>query len=508
MKKENFMVRAYNKIQAFLSLRNISWITIVVFVLLLLPICYLSFVNRATGDDYGYGAYTRVAFMNTHSLAEVWNAIVRTVKQYYYGWQGTWFSIVLFSLQPEVFSDKAYVVTTFLMLFLWISSTLVLFKEILINRIKMEKWSYILITLLFLIIEMQFVPSTRSSIFWYNGCAHYLVPFAMGQYLICLLLRFAENYKVRYLIGICILMSLLGGSNYQAALFALIVAVYVGIDDFVKKKNKCVFLLLVPMVLEMIGLVISIKAPGNKVRGGEEFGLSVSKAVETIGLSFVKGIRDIAGYVTDKPLVFVGLLVLFLLVLEALKRREEKERFSYPVMKVFALFCLYSAMQAPEIYANVEVSGGVWNMNYWIFLLMTIGVLVIVAEYITAKIKAEADTIHKRVVIPGIVICLFLVLGARGNLKESATYVSLQYIVSGQAADYKEQMDLQTELMTDENVKDVVVPFINDVQGPLMHMPITENPEAWTSQIAMQFYEKDSVVAIDRLKWNELYGGF
>lgn len=79
----------------------------------LLPVLF----NRATGDDYGYGTYTRAAFQATHSLIPLLAAVGKTVKQYYLSWQGTWFSVAVFSLQPEVFHDRAYVVVVFLMLF-------------------------------------------------------------------------------------------------------------------------------------------------------------------------------------------------------------------------------------------------------------------------------------------------------------------------------------------------------------------------------------------------------
>ena len=77
---------------------------------------------------------------------------------------------------------------------------------------------------------------------------------------------------------------------------------------------------------------------------------------------------------------------------------------------------------------------------------------------------------------------------------------------SGQAADYRKQMDLQTDLLLDETVSEVVVPFINDEQGPLMHMPVTGDPQAWTNTVTRKFYGKESLVAIPREEWMELYG--
>ena len=103
-------------------------------------------------------------------------------------------------------------------------------------------------------------------------------------------------------------------------------------------------------------------------------------------------------------------------------------------------------------------------------------------------------------------MCILLLWVCKGNLKQTTTYKSLIYITSGQASDYKEQMDLQTRLLLDESTENVVLPFINDVQGPLMHMPVIEDTEAFTNSVTSHFYGKNSVVAIPRSEWDEKYG--
>ena len=55
----------YNKISNWLSIRNITWMAVLVFILMLLPMFYCSFVNRASGDDYGYSAWTRDAWITS-----------------------------------------------------------------------------------------------------------------------------------------------------------------------------------------------------------------------------------------------------------------------------------------------------------------------------------------------------------------------------------------------------------------------------------------------------------
>lgn len=499
-----------------------------IFVLLLLPIIYLSFVNRATGDDYHYGILTRAAWMGSHSLAAVIKAACKTVKQFYYSWQGTWFSIFVFALQPEVFHDGAYVLVVFMMLLLWIGSTFYLFDRVLRKNIGLDKWSYLLVTVLFLIISIEFIPGTKSAIFWFNGCAHYLLPFAMCQILTAWLIQYSGEYRKRTFLGIVIFMTLLGGSNYLAALFALIVTCYTGIAVWFLKKDKRILTLAIPVILELIGLAISMKSPGNQLRveedvneagteaalafgAGEEFGFSAIRGIKTIGYSFLTGITDIGRYMKEKPLVFAGLLLLFLIFLAVFCYRDELFCFQHPVWLSLMLFCLHCAMYAPSIYAGVPVSKGVPNTEYQVFLLCFSGIMLMVAERLAGllKKKKEDGTDKKTlqvILVSGFLLCLILTFLGRSNVKSSTSYVSLIYITSGQAADFKEQMDLQTKLMEDAGTEDVIVPFINDVQGPLMHMPVTADSSRFTNRATARFYGKNSVIAMDRPTWEEEYG--
>ena len=427
------------------------------------------------------------------------------------GWQGTWFSVLLFSLQPEVFSDGAYAGVAPVMLFLWVWSTFYLLKQILFKTMKLNRWVYLLASLWFLIINIEFIPSTKSAIYWFNGCAHYLVPFAMCQIAAAWLLKYKEAYRKRTWSGITAFMILLGGSNYQAALFVLILACYMGLYVLWFEKDKRILTLLLPVGGELVSLIISMKAPGNKVRGGENFGLSFTRILETIINSFIHGIRDIGKYMRERPLIFVGLFLLFLLFTIVFSGEKETKLFRYPILYAVMLFCLYSAMQAPVIYADVDFSGGVNNMNFQVFMLTALVIMLITARQLAAKIKVilkeeEIRKLQKNIITVGILLTLFMTFIFRSSVKASTTYICLNYIASGEAADYKRQMELQTRLMEEKNVEDVVVPFINDKQGPLMHMPVTEDADRWTNMVTANFYGKESVVAIERTKWEEQYG--
>lgn len=500
------------KLARLLQKRNILFLLILWFVLSLLPLLWLAPINHATGDDLGYGRLTHEAWKETHSLAEVAKAAGKTVHDYYYGWQGTWMTVFLFALQPEVFSPGAYIIVPFLMLALWLGSTWILCRYVLVKKAGFSGVSFGILYLLFAIAGIQFVPSTKSAIFWYNGTVHYIVPYAISLLSIYFYFRFMDEEKGKgagSYVKLTVCLALLGGGNYQAALLAPMIIVLLGLcwwgDE--KKRNRilvCIF----PLLLEIIGMLISIKAPGNKVRGGEDFGLNVFLAMKTILDCFIRGTVQIWQYITGHPLLILFFAAAAAALWYMTGEEGEKRRYSHPGLFVIFSYCIYCAMFAPEIYAGVEVSGGVYNMYYYIFLFMVFGDII----YLTGAIRNRTayrtgNRRDEKIMILAIVFAaagyLFIF---KGDLKSTATFRSLEYISSGQAADYKKQMEYQMSVLLDETIKDVVLPEINNEQGPLMYMPLTENPDEFTNSATGLYYNKDSVIAVPKSVWDEMHG--
>ena len=254
-------------------------------------------------------------------------------------------------------------------------------------------------------------------------------------------------------------------------------------------------------MLELIGLVISMKSPGNKVRGGEDFGFSFARVGKTILGSFAEAGRTSLAYLTEQPLIVAGLLALFLVMLIAIRQRKEESRASYQPLIAVLMICLYCAMFAPAEYAGVGVSGGVYNMNYQVFLLTAAVLLLLLAAGLEKALKGLSRKRAAGIWLTGLLVCLVILGLCRSGIKETTSWNSLTYAVSGQAEDYREQMELQTRLLTEGEEEEVVVPMINDWQGPLMQMPVTEDPMAWSNRVTAAFYGKKSVTGIPREEW-------
>ena len=82
-------------------------------------------------------------WLSTHSVWQVLKAAGQTVQHYWTGWQGTWFTIFLMSLQPEVFWDNGYWIVPWIMLALTIFSTLYLTEYVMVKKLRLPKATWI-----------------------------------------------------------------------------------------------------------------------------------------------------------------------------------------------------------------------------------------------------------------------------------------------------------------------------------------------------------------------------
>jgi len=402
------------------------------------------------------------------------------------------------SLQPEVFWDNGYWIVPWIMLALTIFSTLYLTEYVMVQKLRLPKATWISCTLILLLAMIQYFPSTKSGIFWYNGTAHYIIPYSMALVAIRCCWSFADRKRKKDWIAAFICMALLGGASYLAPLLVLIAVAYLILCEWKTKKH--VFYLCIPVAAELAGLIVSYLAPGNKSRGGEDFGIHGLLIVKTILECFVDGAKQIFLYLFKTPFILLCLVVIAVLLVNAFQKVRPTFDFPYPVIVAVAMFCMYCAMYAPGVYAGVELSGGVPNTIYQVFLMTVFITVIYTVGWMNHHFcKDEKMGKIKKAVCGGLLmLALFLILVEKGTLKSSTSYQCYDYIVSGQADDYKAQMEERLSLLRNPELKNVELPAMNSDQGPLMHMEVMENPKEWTNTVVKQFFGKESVIEVPR----------
>ena len=510
----------------------ISIILTLLFVLSLIPMFIIAGFDAAAGDDYNYGAATHLMFVSTGSVWQVIKTAIKATADTWKSWQGTWFDCFMFTLHPEVFSDTGYVIVPYIFITMQIAAFLLFAHHFIKVRLGLGKSNlyWLEIGLIYLLFVFQLVPSQKSAFFWWVGSIHYAMPMCLAMAGLVVADRFLLFHKLKDLIILSIIASLIGGATYPATLLLILGAGLLWISCFIGEKKsqesgKNIFLL-IPLVLEMIGLVISAISPGNAIRGAadiKEGAVPSGGVIPTIIKSIIFSVEDAIGFfIAKKIYILIAFIAIGIVSLAAVRHavcestseyKVYKKRFSHPLLFILAMFLLNAAMYAPRLYAGGAVSSGYFNFNFWVFTLCVTGSMIYVMGWVLT-LKSEPTAIDRKTVstafsivtnVALILAVLIIAFVGRHGIKSCTDYLCLEYYLSGQAQDYKDQIALQRFLMQEEGVDDVVLPQINNEQGPLMHMPVVEDPNNVDNLMTRSFYGKNSCRSIPRDQWMSEY---
>lgn len=500
--------------------RVLIWALIL--ILSLIPVFMIAPYDFASGDDYNYGAGAHLAFKATGSVISALKAAALTTVDTYKHWQGTWFDCFVFCLHPEVFSARGYVLVPFIFVILQIICFTAFAHHFLKKRWELGGRYFLEVALIFLTFSFQLVPSQKSGIFWWVGCVHYVMPMCMALIGILFGDRFLTDRKIGDLIVLSIFAALMGGATYPAALLLPEVVFILWLEKFViaKDRNKKDFLLLIPLVLEGIGLYLSFVAPGNAVRSASDISQGAQPTegvVATILASITFSVKDAyESFIVDKAFVLIAVLIIAVISAGALKAAKAtyktgfEKRFSHPLLFTVTAFLVNASMYAPRLYAGGVVSSGYYNFDFWVFFICLLAVVIYVMGFCISHLDTadKGRTVVGDIVLYGALALAMLLIAyvGRHGIKEYTDYVCLDYYRSGQAEDYREQMLLQIRLMEEEGVDDVILPEINNYQGPLMHMPVVSDPKNVDNCMTASFYGKNSCRSMPRPDWIDLYG--
>ena len=501
----------------------------ILFVISLLPVIYVGLHNYASGDDYWYGVYTYRGWVEGGLLGALKGSL-RMVAEFYQNWQGTWFTMFLFTLSPNHFFENGYMITVFIALGCLIGSIAYLAHFYLVKKLNFTKGAAAMIVCMISYLAIQYIPRTTSGIYWFNGIMHYSVPFLLGVLAIVHSHKFIEEKKKSDFIILFISFTLLGGGSYLAPLAAslavcLLLVCRLEIKEFDIKKKRFSFQydwknlwILVAFAAEMIGFIISFKAPGNSVRGGEEFGADLKWALQCVYYAIDRGIYLGEDYFLKNAVTTVVYILLAIFIWNQLWRlNREKVKFRLPLLFVIYMNGIYWAAYTPEIYSRSDVSGGVPNTYFHIFLLITFANMIYVHGWVQEQlikywekkaartgqefIKIRENSIwyckkYKAYIeVPAAVvgIVLFLLVSQYSGLTTTNDYC-ITCITDGSLEKYEQVRKQQHEILMNSEEMKVVVPEM-DAPYPLLHMELSDNPEFFRNVDRAKYYAKDSITA-------------
>ena len=94
----------------------LAWLCVALLLLSLMPLYALSFYNHACYDDFGFSIRTHAAWRDTGSLLETLRAAAENTAVIRGTWEGTYTTSFISALQPALFSENLYWLSTALLL--------------------------------------------------------------------------------------------------------------------------------------------------------------------------------------------------------------------------------------------------------------------------------------------------------------------------------------------------------------------------------------------------------
>jgi len=467
-----------------------------------LPLYAVSFYNHPYYDDFRFSASVHDVWLSTHSLAKVLSAAWTSSQAVRANWQGTYTGTLLSNLQPGVFGERYYWVTTFALLTAFLLCFGFLFQTVFRKVLHANRAQTVTVVSLALFLMTQFLPAANEAFFWFNGGIGNTFIYSLLALSLALMLRlYGAGGGAPWLsLGLFALTTLLGGGSYSGGLLGILLYALFASYAFVK-KNRFRFVYAALTVWFLACFAYSISAPGNDVRAAL-IGAHPS-AVKAVAQSLYYGVALLGQYAT-LPVLAVGLMLAPLLWRLA---KNSGFTFRHPALTLMLGACLFCAQLTPPLYAGVFLGGDRTADTYY-FSFVTL--FLTYETYLLGFLARRRERLGKPEYAPAPALrrgfavfsaCLFLT-GCLGYKPSEATLYgpmnmaggsAALSIVTGEAARYDREMTARETLLNDASQPTVTLAPLSAVPSVFMADLLSPGATYDVIPTLRTYYHKDAV---------------
>ena len=471
-------------------------IPIIIFLIFIGQLLYTATFSHPQVDDYNYSIYTFNALKNG-GITELIKGVIKTVDEFYRTWQGTYSAITIMSLEPAIYGQEFYFLGSFILIISLVFSTYKLVQTITEKILLINKKYTYLITVIFLLITLETMPSIVQGLYWFNGASYYTLFYCFHLLNISLLLKMfllKENNKKNIILSI-LLTILIAGSNFILALQQVILLTLLNAYILYrnKRKNKGALLLL---IISIIFFLISALAPGNSVRASSTAGMSPVKAIL---YSFYYG----ASYILSWSNI-LNISVILIIVLILVNETKKRINFKYPIILSLLVYCIFSATLTPTLYATSNLGEGrLTNIIYYEYFIFSILVLYYWIGFINSKFKVVKITnylkLNRKIIFSILIfISLISVIYKRSDI---TSYKIYKEYTSGAIIEYDKMYKERIKLLNDNTKKELVLEKFNNIPYTLFYSDISDDNDSWKNIPLRTIYNKDKIVLKEDYIW-------
>lgn len=476
----------------------IATLSIILLFLVIIPLFLLAPYDYASCDDFSYGIDTHRIFLQTHSIGAVLKTALSTVGRFYRTWQGSFSAIFLMAIQPAVWNEEAYCITTYIVITFLVLSEMLLAKCVIRDCLKSDHSTWITIISLVLSVQILWVPYPVEAFFWYNGSIYYSLYYSFSLLYYCLLIRTLQRGCRWYLVPAVILGVVIGGGNYPVALLALEISVLMCLYAFAARRERLKWIL-PPAAALLAAFLVNALAPGNAMRQANN---TMTPALTSVVKSLYEGVLLIAKWST------LPMVIIFLALIPFLWKIIRKCTCSFrcPALVSIITIGLFSSQLTPTIYAQSYTGPGrmqnIIFYSYMLLMLINIGYWM---GWLRRKINSLAalrteqwETLYNAFRTYLIYYCAVMLLFYAASLPfygyQTATSVSAYYALrSGAAAQYRAEQRARHAMLENSELTELGLPELSVKPYLLFFDDIEEDPDDWKNSAAADFYGKQKL---------------
>lgn len=500
----------------------------------LVPLVLISAYNHSYADDWHYGVWAHLVLQDTGNVFLAFVTALEQAGKAWFDWQGTYSAIFLMALEPSVFGEHAYVLAAPIVLATLVAGTLFFSRVALVELMGAERGLWLGVSCAAIAVQLLLQPSPVEGIFWFNSAIYYTAYNAAALVLLGCVLRICNPARARRPRGVVVASALLAafvaGGNFVTALVAaeVLAAILVGL---ILRGRRSAVAVMPSFGLMVVGLAVSLAAPGNEVRQQTQFPEDAMGAWDTIWHSALSAFQ----YLQQWSSGLVLLLVVFAIpvALHVGQRAAARGwRFPLPGMVAVASVALFGTSFTPTFWAQSSVGPGrVQNCRFEMFVVLALVDVFWVCGWLMARERARrgeggvvsaaasegspqagglagasrpavrdaSQALRPVAAACGLAVlvaaCVVGSMAADQNLGEELSSVSAaRSLVSGQAAAYDAQVWSRLETIESSTESSLRVPFYTNVPRVLLMGDIRDNMDNYINYRLCQWYGKESIV--------------
>lgn len=481
--------------------KNLRIIVLLIVFVSIVPLLLIGKYNHPSADDFGYSVSVKQGVENNASTIEIVKIAIDTSKEYMNKWQGLYTSAFLLALQPAVFGEQYYALTTIIMLLVIAAGVFALIYSIVHNVLqsKCRSW-YVVAAILFMYI-IQGMPDPVEGLFWFNGAVNYL--FFWGLFLVNISILISYFNKDRAYISLLIsfiLSFLISGGNHITGFVNIMFVCCIFAYSLYKKRR---ILIVFSLVSAILGFVVNLTAPGTAIRMVSD-GVSNPSVIKTVVRCGYQSLVSHSHYFTFTFLIL--LLVLTPFIIDLIRSTEKKIKIDLKVCFGIVIldFVIIAAMYCLPYYAmGVFGEGRVENTifaTYTVLMVITYSCLVGYLQeyalgqdiYIKVIYKSENNKLV-RIGLAAIIVCMVSYIAVVGNgIKDYSTGMKALTDMS-EAKMYDMEYQKRMSLINDESVEDVVIEAFKTKPYLLFFSDIERDCTHWKNKSMASYYKKNTI---------------